>query len=86
MKLKQILSKLDDYLMKNKWYSFSYLGSGRRTELGAYGNIGIVGYLHTITSMDNQNSAVRYTSNSATYFNPAGTLKIKGFSIRLIKA
>ena len=65
---------------------FSYLGSGRRTELGAYGNIGIFGYSHTITSIDNQNSTVIYVESAFANFNVANTQKIKGFPIRLIKA
>ena len=65
---------------------FSYLGGGRRTELGAFGNIGISGTSYNITSTDNQNSAVMYISSDSAYLNPANTLKRKGFSVRLIKA
>ena len=65
---------------------FSYLGSGRRTELGAYDRIGNFGYLHTITSADNQNSVVMYVSADSAYPNTANTLKRKGFPVRLIKA
>ena len=65
---------------------FSFLGSGRRTELGTFGNIGTTGYLLTITSIDNKNSVAMYTEAPFASLGHADTVKIKGFPIRLIKA